>query len=629
MKQRKLLALALFAMAFMISCSKDDGPPTPATQAPTISRFTPNYGTVDTQFEIIGTNFSTTLSKNTVKIGNVTATVSAATTTKITTKVPQGAITAKVSVTVGGKTATSTDDFTVTQPQAANKAPTITTTNLSVTENLQSGAEVGQVVATDDDGDALTFSMNDESGTFVMEAATGKISLGEGKTLDFETTPEYTVTIGVADGKGGSDSKDITITITDVDESLAADPTSFITTWTTPSDNFELIIGTNSELNYDFTIDWGDGTVESLSELTEDPSHIYETEGTYTIAINGVFPAIQMYRFEVDELIPSQQALIGIEQWGAISWETFASAFQNCVNLAVYNAEDVPNLANVAVLTNMFYGATLFNGDISDWDTTNVTNMGGMFGLAESFNQDISFKEGTGSWNTSNVTNMGSMFFRATSFNQDIGNWDTSEVTDMSFMFVGVTEFNHYIGDWNTTKVTSMAAMFNDAHSFNQDISYKQETDSWNTSNVTNMETMFSVATSFNQNIGNWDTSKVTRMNAMFYSAENFNQDLSNWDTSKVTIMIYMFNGAAAFEQSLGNWNINEVALMGNMLDNCGMSPQNYSDTLIGWAANNPPSNQNFGAEGLQYLCIASDARDALLNLGWDITDGDLAELCP
>jgi len=79
-------------------------------------------------------------------------------------------------------------------------------------------------------------------------------------------------------------------------------------------------------------------------------------------------------------------------------------------------------------MAGMFYFAD-FNQDISNWDTSQVTNMAAMFSYVYNFNQDIS------NWNTSQVTNMGSMFSYANSFNQDISNWDTSQVTNMESMF--------------------------------------------------------------------------------------------------------------------------------------------------------------------------------------------------
>ena len=53
----------------------------------------------------------------------------------------------------------------------------------------------------------------------------------------------------------------------------------------------------------------------------------------------------------------------------------------------------------------MFYVATEFNGDIEDWNTSNVTDMAWMFRFASSFNQDI------GSWDVSKVTDMSWMFY--------------------------------------------------------------------------------------------------------------------------------------------------------------------------------------------------------------------------
>jgi surface protein len=54
-------------------------------------------------------------------------------------------------------------------------------------------------------------------------------------------------------------------------------------------------------------------------------------------------------------------------------------------------------------------------------------------------------------WNTSFVTDMSRLFFSAYSFNQDISNWDTSSVIDMHQMFKGSYLFNQDIGNWDTS----------------------------------------------------------------------------------------------------------------------------------------------------------------------------------
>ena len=68
-----------------------------------------------------------------------------------------------------------------------------------------------------------------------------------------------------------------------------------------------------------------------------------------------------------------------------------------------------------------------FDGDISDWDVSNVKDMRAMFARSK-FNGDIS------DWDVSNVMDMHGMFY-GSDFNGDISNWDVSNVKDINSMF--------------------------------------------------------------------------------------------------------------------------------------------------------------------------------------------------
>ena len=52
------------------------------------------------------------------------------------------------------------------------------------------------------------------------------------------------------------------------------------------------------------------------------------------------------------------------------------------------------------------------------------------------------------------------MFYNATSFNQNISNWNVSNVKYMNYMFNDAISFNQNISNWNITNNTDVNNMF-------------------------------------------------------------------------------------------------------------------------------------------------------------------------
>jgi surface protein len=482
---------------------------------------------------------------------------------------------------------------------------------LEALENITDDYKIGVLGVNDSDDGTYTFSISSNDNDLFEITEKGELSLAPGKTLDYEIDTEHLITVE-AQGTSQLIAEEIAIKVINVAE--LDDPTSFLTTWKVDADGQSITIGTNLDYTYDFAINWGDGTLENLT--TDKPSHVYEVAGTYTVAIQGDFPALQMENSDVS----SKAALVSIDNWGAIHWQSMHHAFYECGNMT-YNATDIPNLSEVESMSGMFYSATSFNADLDEWDVSNVTDMSQLFYNANAFNGAI------GSWDVSNVTDMSEMFFAANIFNQDIGNWDVGNVKTLEGM-LGFTPFNQYIGNWNVSSVENMRGVFGMAANFNQNIG------AWDVSNVTDMSAMFSGATSFNQNIGGWIVSNVTEMGYMFFNAKSFNQDIGNWDVSNVTTMWWMFNSATAFDQNLGSWNIGNVTTMTNMLNSCGMSTDNFNATILAWHTyakdHNGPTGIALGATGL--VACGIDVYTAAFSLdvdyGWEISGATFLENC-
>ena len=97
----------------------------------------------------------------------------------------------------------------------------------------------------------------------------------------------------------------------------------------------------------------------------------------------------------------------------------------------------------------------------------------------------------------------------------------------------------------------------------------------------------------------------------MFLDCSSFNQPLDNWDVRNVQSMGDMFTGCTAFDQDLGMWKLEQCTKLS--LNNCGMSVENYSNSLAGWAAQpNIKDGTYLDAEGLSYNETGKAARSKL-----------------
>jgi len=273
-------------------------------------------------------------------------------------------------------------------------------------------------------------------------------------------------------------------------------------------------------------IDWGDGSSEAVSTGNATTSHTYASGGVYEVMITGPTTRIEV------GFLASSPAVTRCDSIGfGHGLSSLSNVFKNCANLA-YVPPTIP--AGITNFNGAFSNATIFNSDITGWDTSSLLFMSSMFDGAAAFNQDI------GGWDTSSVANMSSVFKGAAAFNQDIGSWGMSSVTNISSMFNGATAFNQDIGGWDTSSVISM-------------------------------NTVFFQATAFNQDIGGWDISSVTSAGNFLHSSTlstpNYDATLIGWEAQAVQDNVsisfgsseYSTGAAATARQALiddHNWTI-------------------------------------------------------------------------
>ena len=199
--------------------------------------------------------------------------------------------------------------------------------------------------------------------------------------------------------------------------------------------------------------------------------------------------------------------------------------------------------------------------DLSDVDTSAVTNMHNMFGNCT----NLSYLN-IQNFDTSNVTNMECMFYNCKALQKiDLSNFNTAEVENMYGMFCGCESVNSLnVSTFNTSKVTNMCRMFENCKHLS-----KLNISNFDTSNVTHMGEMFAGYGGSSVDLSNFNTANVTNMNGMFWGSSQRDINISNFDTRNVTDMSNMFKECRAYTIELPFAFGVKAAYMGNMFQSC------------------------------------------------------------
>ncbi len=187
----------------------------------------------------------------------------------------------------------------------------------SVAENTAAGEDIGNPVAASDANDAaLTYALSGtDAESFAIDSDTGQLMTLA--ALDYETKATYSVTVTASDSGGLSDSIDVTITVTDVDEApviagdaapnyaengtgpvatySATDPESATITWSLEGDDaadFEISAGGvltfNDPPDYEMPGDADEDNVYEVTVVVTDGEEQCRSRGTVTVKVTNV-----------------------------------------------------------------------------------------------------------------------------------------------------------------------------------------------------------------------------------------------------------------------------------------------------------------------------------------------------
>ena len=232
----------------------------------------------------------------------------------------------------------------------------------------------------------------------------------------------------------------------------------------------------------------------------------------------------------------------------------FESSFTKEVNFGNMDT------SKVVVFSRMFQNSYIEKLDLSNFDTSKAHQMDYMFHNSKATEIDVS------SFNTSTVMYMNNMFSYTKAKTLDVSGFDTTNVNNMSSMFEGSVAEELDLSNFKTGKTVYMMSMFRNASA------KKINLTNWDTRNVIKMESMFEGINVPELNLSSLKTPKVTIMSRMFSGATIPNLDLRSFDTSGVTTMSSMFRDFKGTVANLSSFNTSKVENMSSMFRDSNIS---------------------------------------------------------
>ena len=313
----------------------------------------------------------------------------------------------------------------------------------------------------------------------------------------------------------------------------------------------------------------------------------------------------------------------------------------------------IPDTTNVTNMSMMFASTKIQYLDLSNFNTSNVTDMSNMFFYCEKLKTlNVS------GWDITNVTNYNQMFLGCSNLNEIILGEITQSTLDWWEMVIGLANINPtltytLISDYQLTysfdgstdtfklnnkpftatsspyssdirdlgiealtslrnafvgsSVTSISSMPSTVNvtdwsaAFATDSLVSIDLSSLRTDNAVIFDYLFEYSTIPNIDLSNFNTSKVFSMYAIFADVNTNILNVSGWDISNVTVNDFMFDGATIGTLVLGEVTQKEYSWWMERLEEAEVTPTNVTYTIVAEELNNEKITFSFVGDTLTY----------------------------